>query len=264
MNSADSVMSVIAALIQRGAPRQHGELAVQIAAVGLCSGAQQSIFHGARAIDDARQAAGQHIERHPDGRDEENGRQRDLDEVRNIEGWGGRDPRRLNSKRPVRHEDRTGRRAKQSYCLAEQASSSCALLAAVLLRGLRRSGGGARSRRTAAGDPVELGISAAIAAAAIPKDNRAEAINLVMGSPAKGFTSDAENTPDRRNSSEMKIISRSFGWSIISQRRRRLLPGGHVPVEVCRRSGNWQGAPRPRRSRACGSIPRAPEESARR
>jgi hypothetical protein len=41
----------------------------------------------------------------------------------------------------------------------------------------------------AAGDPVELGVSAAIAAAAIPKDNRAEAINLVMGSPAKGFTS---------------------------------------------------------------------------
>ena len=46
-------------------------------------------------------------------------------------------------------------------------------------------------------DPVvELGVSAAIAAAAMPKDNRAEAINLIMGSPAKGFTSDAENTPD--------------------------------------------------------------------
>jgi hypothetical protein len=35
-----------------------------------------------------------------------------------------------------------------------------------------------------ADDPVVLGVSAAIAAAAIPKDNRAEAINLVMGSPA--------------------------------------------------------------------------------
>ena len=37
-------------------------------------------------------------------------------------------------------------------------------------------------------DPVELGVSAAMAAAAIPKDNRAEAINLIMGAPAKGFT----------------------------------------------------------------------------
>jgi hypothetical protein len=37
-------------------------------------------------------------------------------------------------------------------------------------------------------DPVvELGVSAAIAAAAMPKDNRAEAINLIMGSPTKGF-----------------------------------------------------------------------------
>lgn len=35
-------------------------------------------------------------------------------------------------------------------------------------------------------DPVELGVSAAMAAAAMPKDNRAEAINLIMGSPAKG------------------------------------------------------------------------------
>jgi hypothetical protein len=35
-------------------------------------------------------------------------------------------------------------------------------------------------------EPVELGVSAAMAAAAIPKDNRAEAINLIMGSPAKG------------------------------------------------------------------------------
>jgi hypothetical protein len=33
---------------------------------------------------------------------------------------------------------------------------------------------------------VVLGVSAAIAAAAIPNDNRAEAINLVMGSPNKG------------------------------------------------------------------------------
>ena len=34
-------------------------------------------------------------------------------------------------------------------------------------------------------DPVD-GVSAAIAAEAIPMDNRAVAINLIMGSPAKG------------------------------------------------------------------------------
>ena len=44
-------------------------------------------------------------------------------------------------------------------------------------------------------DPVD-GVSAAIAAVAIPMDNTAEAINLIMGSPTKGFTSEAENTPD--------------------------------------------------------------------
>ena len=33
---------------------------------------------------------------------------------------------------------------------------------------------------------VELGVSAAIAAVAIPTDNKAEAINLIMGSPAEG------------------------------------------------------------------------------
>ena len=34
-------------------------------------------------------------------------------------------------------------------------------------------------------DPVD-GASAAIAAVAIPTDNKAEAINLIMGSPTKG------------------------------------------------------------------------------
>jgi hypothetical protein len=34
-------------------------------------------------------------------------------------------------------------------------------------------------------EPVD-GVSAAIAAVAIPTDNRAEAINLIMGSPNKG------------------------------------------------------------------------------
>jgi len=46
-------------------------------------------------------------------------------------------------------------------------------------------------------DPVD-GASAAIAAVAIPTDNRVEAISLIMGSPTKGFTSERENTPDRR------------------------------------------------------------------
>ncbi len=35
-------------------------------------------------------------------------------------------------------------------------------------------------------EPVELGVSAAIAAAAMPKHNRADAINLIMASPTKG------------------------------------------------------------------------------
>jgi hypothetical protein len=50
-------------------------------------------------------------------------------------------------------------------------------------------------------DPVvELGVSAAIAAAAMPKDNRAEAINLIMGSPkTKGFTSEQRIRPIRGN-----------------------------------------------------------------
>ena len=47
-------------------------------------------------------------------------------------------------------------------------------------------------------DPVvELGVSAAIAAAAMPKDNRAEAINLIMGSPAVVLSSETKNTPDQ-------------------------------------------------------------------
>ena len=56
-----------------------------------------------------------------------------------------------------------------------------------------------RSRRGRSGCGG-LGVSAAIAAAAIPKDNRAEAIksDLFMGSPAKGLTSEPKNTPDRR------------------------------------------------------------------
>lgn len=38
---------------------------------------------------------------------------------------------------------------------------------------------------------------AAIAAVAIPTDNKAEAINLIMGSPALGLTSVQKNTPDQ-------------------------------------------------------------------
>ena len=45
---------------------------------------------------------------------------------------------------------------------------------------------------------ADFGISAAIAAAAMPTVNKAEAINLIMGSPAVGLTSDAKNTLDRR------------------------------------------------------------------
>jgi hypothetical protein len=49
-------------------------------------------------------------------------------------------------------------------------------------------------------DPVvELGVSAAIAAAAMPKDNRAEAISLIMRSPAKGLTSVQRIRPIRVN-----------------------------------------------------------------
>jgi hypothetical protein len=43
---------------------------------------------------------------------------------------------------------------------------------------------------------ADFGMSAAIAAAAIPTDSNAEAINLIMGSPAVVLSSEAKNTPD--------------------------------------------------------------------
>jgi hypothetical protein len=64
----------------------------------------------------------------------------------------------------------------------------------------------------AAGVSPAFGASAAMAAAAIPKDNKAEVIKvpvLFMGSPAVVLTSEPKNTPDRRESSEMKIISQN-------------------------------------------------------
>ncbi len=78
---------------------------------------------------------------------------------------------------------------------------------------------------------VEPGVSAAIAAAAIPTDNKAEAINLIMGSPAR-VDERAENTPDPEISSEMKIISRSLGGGALEPQRRVLAMGGDVPVEI--------------------------------
>ncbi len=52
----------------------------------------------------------------------------------------------------------------------------------------------------AAGVSPAFGASAAMAAAAIPKDNKAEVIKvpvLFMGSPAVVFTCEPKNTPDR-------------------------------------------------------------------
>jgi hypothetical protein len=43
---------------------------------------------------------------------------------------------------------------------------------------------------------ADFGMSAAIAAAAIPTDSNADAINLIMGSPAVVLSSVAKNTPD--------------------------------------------------------------------
>jgi hypothetical protein len=48
--------------------------------------------------------------------------------------------------------------------------------------------------------PVD-GASAAIAAEAIPTDNRADAISLIMGSPAKGFRAMQRIRPIRENHS---------------------------------------------------------------
>jgi hypothetical protein len=45
---------------------------------------------------------------------------------------------------------------------------------------------------------ADFGMSAAIAAVAIPRDNKAVAINLVMGSPAVGLTS-ARRIPRERD-----------------------------------------------------------------
>jgi hypothetical protein len=44
---------------------------------------------------------------------------------------------------------------------------------------------------------ADLGMSAAIAAVAIPADSNAEAINLIMGTPAVVLSSETKNTPDQ-------------------------------------------------------------------
>ena len=44
---------------------------------------------------------------------------------------------------------------------------------------------------------ADFGMSAAIAPAAIPTDSNAEAINLIMGSPAVVLSSETKNTPDQ-------------------------------------------------------------------
>ena len=46
----------------------------------------QTVLQRARSIDDARQAAGQYVERDADGRDEEDRGERNLNEMRDIEG----------------------------------------------------------------------------------------------------------------------------------------------------------------------------------
>jgi hypothetical protein len=43
---------------------------------------------------------------------------------------------------------------------------------------------------------ADFGMSAAIAAPAIPTDSNAEAINLIMESPAVVLSSESKNTPD--------------------------------------------------------------------
>jgi hypothetical protein len=56
---------------------------------------------------------------------------------------------------------------------------------------------------------VGFGVSAAMTAAAIPKDNKAEVIKvpvLFMGSPAVVLTSATKNTPDQRDHVDAKEI----------------------------------------------------------
>src|SRR5271168_1502744 len=59
---------------------------MQVAAVGPVIRAAQLVLHGASPIHDARQTARQYIEYHADRGNEENWRQRDLNEVRDIVG----------------------------------------------------------------------------------------------------------------------------------------------------------------------------------
>src|ERR1700723_120681 len=138
---------------------------------------------------------------------------------------GKKSTARIKTPRPARSPD--GALSERSYCFEGAGVDFLLFLPLCFLVDLEAAEEELAAGALAAGDPAELGVSAAIAAAAIPNDNRAEAINLVMGSPAKGLTSDAENTLDRRNSSEMKIISRFFCRDIIAQRWCRLLAGGH-------------------------------------
>jgi hypothetical protein len=81
MNRAETVMRVIDVA---GTPLQHAERAMQVPAIMLVIGPPQFVLHGARTIHDAGQAAGQHIECHTDGRDEEYRGQCNLDEMGDV------------------------------------------------------------------------------------------------------------------------------------------------------------------------------------
>ncbi len=87
MNSADSGDECDRRIDEAGAPCQHAEHAVQVVARPMrrVIRAAQRILDRTRTIHDARQAARQHVERHSDRRDEENGRQRHLDEMGDVD-----------------------------------------------------------------------------------------------------------------------------------------------------------------------------------
>ena len=103
MNSADRMMQVIAALMYLARRSSTGKLRCRSRAPGDCSWSNRRSSRAARAIDDARQPAGQDVQRDADGRDEEDRGERNLDEMRDIEGGVERDPRRAELKTPRPH-----------------------------------------------------------------------------------------------------------------------------------------------------------------
>jgi hypothetical protein len=72
------------------AARQDFQLGMQVRAVLHIIRPEQSVLHGPGSIDDACQAARENIERHPDRRNEKYRRQRDLDQMRDINRLGGK------------------------------------------------------------------------------------------------------------------------------------------------------------------------------